>query len=158
MSVQPVVHSMINSIHTLKDHCGQNRDGNLKTKSLLCNCRTSTRPYLCCVSNYLHDLLSKSRFCLHTPIMIFGPSIYYVSKRTEWIQKMAAFADVQHCIYAQIVGGSAKVQKCADVIYGWSLFEIRQVVVSHKKLSDMEFWRITVCTYSLACLYPLEET
>ena len=120
MSVQPVVHSMINSIHTLKDHCGQNRDGNLKTKSLLCNCRTSTRPYLCCVSNYLHDLLSKSRFCLHTPIMIFGPSIYYVSKRTEWIQKMAAFADVQHCIYAQIVGGSAKVQKCADVIYGWS--------------------------------------
>ena len=91
MSVQPVVHSMINSIHTLKDHCGQNRDGNLKTKSLLCNCRTSTRPYLCCVSNYLHDLLSKSRFCLHTPIMIFGPSIYYVSKRTSWIPEAAAF-------------------------------------------------------------------
>ena len=30
---------------------------------------------------------------------------------------MASFAD---CIYADIVGGSEKVQNHADVIYGWS--------------------------------------
>ena len=30
------------------------------------------------------------------------------------------FADVQYCIYADIVGGSEKVQKYSDVIYGWS--------------------------------------
>ena len=54
---------------------------------------------------------------------------------------MAVFADFQHCIYADIVGmgGSEKVPKYADVINRWSLFEIRQVVVSHKKLSDMDF-------------------
>ena len=52
---------------------------------------------------------------------------------------MAVFAVVQHCIYADIVDGSEKVQKCADVVYEWSLFEIRQVVVSHKKQSDMDF-------------------
>jgi hypothetical protein len=35
---------------------------------------------------------------------------------------MAFFADVQYCIiYAEIVGGSEKVQQCADVIKGWSL-------------------------------------
>ena len=34
----------------------------------------------------------------------------------EWGQKMAVFADVQHYIYADIVGGSEKVQKYADVI------------------------------------------
>jgi hypothetical protein len=34
---------------------------------------------------------------------------------------MASFADVQYCIYADMVGGSEKVQTYADVIYGWSL-------------------------------------
>ena len=33
-----------------------------------------------------------------------------------WGQKMAIFADVQYSIYADIVGGSEKVQKYADVI------------------------------------------
>ena len=34
-----------------------------------------------------------------------------------WGRKMAIFADVQYCIYADIVvGGSEKVQKYADVI------------------------------------------
>ena len=38
---------------------------------------------------------------------------------------MAGFADIQYCIYADIVGGSEKVQKYADVIQGWSLGFIR---------------------------------
>ena len=33
---------------------------------------------------------------------------------------MAIFADVQYCIYADIVDGSEKVQKYDDVIQGWS--------------------------------------
>ena len=33
-----------------------------------------------------------------------------------WVQKMTIFANVQYCIYADIVGGFEKVQKCADVI------------------------------------------
>ena len=37
-----------------------------------------------------------------------------------WGRKMVIFADVQYCIYADIVGGSEKVQKYADVIQGWS--------------------------------------
>ena len=36
---------------------------------------------------------------------------------------MASFADVQYCIYA--VGGSEKVQTYADVIYGWSLTNLK---------------------------------
>ena len=35
-----------------------------------------------------------------------------------WVPKMAVFADVQYCIYADIVGGSEKVPKYVDVIYG----------------------------------------
>ena len=41
-----------------------------------------------------------------------------------WDQKIASFADVQYCIYADLtpkVGGSERVQNYADVIYGWSL-------------------------------------
>ena len=34
---------------------------------------------------------------------------------------MASFAVVQYHIYADIMGGSEKVQKCADIRYGWSL-------------------------------------
>ena len=33
-----------------------------------------------------------------------------------WIQKMAIFADVQNYIYADILGGSEKVKKYADII------------------------------------------
>ena len=33
---------------------------------------------------------------------------------------MSIFADVQYYIYADVVGGSKKVQKYADVIQGWS--------------------------------------
>ena len=52
------------------------------------------------------------------------------------------------------MGGSVKVQKCADVIYGWSLFEIRQVVVSHKKLSDMDFGVLeNNCMYPFTCMF-----
>ena len=55
------------------------------------------------------------------------PSIYYVRKRTGWVQKWH-FTNVPYCIYAVIVGGSEKVKKCADVVYGWTL-----VYVSHAK-------------------------
>ena len=34
---------------------------------------------------------------------------------------MAVFANIQHCTYTYKVGGSEKVKKCANVIYGWSL-------------------------------------
>ena len=34
------------------------------------------------------------------------------------VQKMASFADVQYCSYADIVVGSEKVQNYSDVIYG----------------------------------------
>jgi hypothetical protein len=40
-----------------------------------------------------------------------------------WVRKMAIFAAVQYYIYANVgwMGESEKVQKCADVIIGWSL-------------------------------------
>ena len=41
---------------------------------------------------------------------------------------MAVFADVQYCIYADILGGSKKIQKCADVVYGWTLLDILEVM------------------------------
>ena len=38
--------------------------------------------------------------------------------------KKVIFVNFHHyCIYANIVGGSKKVQTFADVIYGWSPFE-----------------------------------
>ena len=33
---------------------------------------------------------------------------------------MSVFGDVHYCSYADIVGGSTKVQECAGIIYGWS--------------------------------------
>ena len=51
------------------------------------------------------------------------PSLYYVSKRTGRVgSKNCNFADVQYCIYADLipfneVGGSEKVQNYDDVIY-----------------------------------------
>ena len=41
-----------------------------------------------------------------------GPSIYIpITSVTGWVQKMAVFADVQYCIYADILSGSKKAQK-----------------------------------------------
>ena len=48
------------------------------------------------------------------------PYITSVKGLGGWVQKGVVFADVQYCIYADIVGGSEKVQKYFDVIYGWS--------------------------------------
>ena len=39
----------------------------------------------------------------------------------RWGQKMAIFTDVQYCLCWRRVGGSEKVQKCAAVIWGWSV-------------------------------------
>ena len=33
-----------------------------------------------------------------------------------WVRKLAIFADVQYCIYANIDGGSDEVQRYADVV------------------------------------------
>ena len=39
---------------------------------------------------------------------------------------MVSFADVQYCIYADIVGGWVrKIQNYADVIHEWSLTKVR---------------------------------
>ena len=40
----------------------------------------------------------------------------YVSKRTGWVQKMVIFDDIQHCIYADIVGVKISKKKYADLI------------------------------------------
>ena len=51
-----------------------------------------------------------------------GPCIYYVSKK-DWVgefrklQFLLMFGTVLMLAYR--VGGSEKVQECADVIYGW---------------------------------------
>ena len=39
-----------------------------------------------------------------------------------WVKKMAIFEDVQYCSYADIADGSNKVQKYANVMYGWSQY------------------------------------
>ena len=58
-----------------------------------------------------------------------GPSIYYVREGLDGqVQKMVSFADIQQCIYADIVGGSEKVQNNADVIFLWSLSEIQFII------------------------------
>ena len=38
----------------------------------------------------------------------------------KWVLKIAIFDDVQYCIYADLVVGSEKVQKYADVVKGWT--------------------------------------
>ena len=48
-----------------------------------------------------------------------GPSLYYVSKGTGWVgSEKWQFLMMFSTIYADVgwVGGSEKVQKCADVI------------------------------------------
>ena len=53
------------------------------------------------------------------------PYIMSAKDSTGWVGvKKSSLADVQYCIYADIVGGlggSEKVQSYADVIYRWSL-------------------------------------
>ena len=48
-------------------------------------------------------------YLLHGPPGMYGNIPTYitsaVSQRTGWVRKMAIFADVQYCIYADIVGG-----------------------------------------------------
>jgi hypothetical protein len=48
------------------------------------------------------------------------PSLYYVSKRTgwvgRWVQKKVIFADVQYCIYADIMGGWVGLKKSKNVL------------------------------------------
>ena len=44
------------------------------------------------------------------------PYITSAKRLGWWVHKMAIFADVQYCIYADIVGWSGKAQQCADVI------------------------------------------
>ena len=40
---------------------------------------------------------------------------------------MASFAEIHCCIDADIVGGSEKVKNYADVIYGWSTWDPRNI-------------------------------
>jgi hypothetical protein len=42
---------------------------------------------------------------------------------------MASYADVQYCIYADIVGGSKKVRNYDSVIYGWSLINKEKIYI-----------------------------
>ena len=50
----------------------------------------------------------------------------YITSVKDWVDDFKKiFSDVQYCIiyfdFTPWVGGSGKVQKCADVLYGWSL-------------------------------------
>ena len=47
---------------------------------------------------------------------------YITSEKGQgrWVRKIAIFDDVHYCIYADLVVGSQKVQKYADVIKGWT--------------------------------------
>ena len=73
-------------------------------------------------------------------------TIPILRQQKDWVggcfQKKAFFAHVQYCIYADIVvgwvGGSEKVQKCADVIQGWSSSNF-----TGKKFQST-FWRNTL--------------
>ena len=49
--------------------------------------------------------------------------IIHVLRQTKELvgSKMVLLADIQYCIYADIHSGSEKVQKCAEIIFGWSL-------------------------------------
>ena len=44
---------------------------------------------------------------------------------------MASFADIQYCIYADILGRSEEVENFADVINGWSLIIIPIQIEKH---------------------------
>ena len=55
---------------------------------------------------FLSELIYISHSAPKDFAMHEGSSINYVSKRTGWVLKMETFADVQYCIFADIVGGS----------------------------------------------------
>ena len=55
---------------------------------------------------------------------------------------MASFADVHYCIYADMVGGSEKVQNYAEIIYGWSL--MKQCCVESHFFSESRFARYNI--------------
>ena len=67
---------------------------------------------------YLKNLLSA--FCQFLPSYLLRDHPYITSPYGlgGWVKKMAISADVQYCIYSDIVGGS---KICEDVIYEWSL-------------------------------------
>ena len=44
-------------------------------------------------------------------VKILNTLLYNVSISTGWVQKVAVFDEVPHCIYSDIVGGSEKIQK-----------------------------------------------
>ena len=51
-------------------------------------------------------------------------------------RKWQVFDDVQYCFYADIVGGSKKIHKCADVMQEWSIMfeeDMRQTRQKCKK-------------------------
>ena len=61
------------------------------------------------------DILKFRRFQTSLASILMGTSLYYVSKGLgRYVQEMAGFW--QHSILFLLVGGSEKVQKCADVI------------------------------------------
>ena len=60
-------------------------------------------------------------FVLETPddqiLATLKNFVLLICARTGWVSsEIAIFADFQYCINADIVDGSEKVQKCADVI------------------------------------------
>ena len=73
----------------------------------------------------------------NTWIVTKEPSLYYISKRTDWVGSEKWYLLLMFSpIYADVgwVSASWKVQKSADIIYGWSLtkdqkdfiFQLRQ--------------------------------
>ena len=59
------------------------------------------------------------RFVLMTQIILGKVHSYITSAKGlgGWVYKIASFAKVQYCVYADIVGGSEKVPNYSDVIY-----------------------------------------
>ena len=62
--------------------------------------------------------LSGFSLCSIDDVNSLGDHPYIMSAKGlgGWVQKMAMLADVQYYIYADIVGGSEKVKKYADII------------------------------------------
>ena len=74
--------------------------------------------------------LIKLRFCGYSSILgeyfLFRghPYITSANRLGGWVQKMAFYADVHYCIYADKVGGVHKGKKYAAVIQGWPLTKV----------------------------------
>ena len=79
------------------------------------------------------------------------PSLYYVSKGTGWVRsEKRQFLLKFSTIYADIgwVGRSEKVQKCADVIQGWSLNSCKQM----ERMNPRDSFHLTQSRINLADL------